>query len=126
MLRGVAGVDVVQQASPGSVTSVFMRGANSEHTKVLLDGIPMNNPADPTRRFDFGSLTVDNIERIEIVRGPQSLIYGSDAIGGVINIILKDQKNNYTLDVSDLPNGFYNVSIKSESIISRKSLVISK
>ncbi len=106
VLRGVAGVDVVQQASPGSTTSVFMRGANSEHTKVLLDGIPMNNPADPTRRFDFGSLTIDNIERIEIVRGPQSLIYGSDAIGGVINIITRRGEGPMSASVTAMGGSF--------------------
>ena len=106
VLRGIVGLDVVQQASPGSVTSVFMRGANSEHTKVLLDGIPLNNPADPTRRFDFGTLTVDNIERIEIVRGPQSLVYGSDAIGGVIHIITKRGEGPMSASVSAMGGSF--------------------
>lgn len=88
-LRTIPGVQVVQSGGPGRPTSVFLRGANSEHTKVLLDGIPLNNPADPTRRFDFSTLSLDNIERIEIVRGPQSVAYGSDAIGGVIQIVTK-------------------------------------
>jgi len=106
VLRGVVGVDVVQQANPGSITSVFMRGANSNHTKVLLDGIPLNNPADPSRSFDFGTLTVDNIERIEIVRGPQSIVYGSDAIGGVINIITKRGEGPISSSVSAMGGSF--------------------
>ncbi len=106
VLRGVVGVDVVQQANPGSITSVFMRGANSNHTKVLLDGIPLNNPADPSRSFDFGTLTVDNIERIEIVRGPQSIVYGSDAIGGVINIITKRGEGPMSASVSGMGGSF--------------------
>lgn len=106
VLRGLAGVDVVQQANPGSITSVFMRGANSNHTKVLLDGIPLNNPADPSRSFDFGTLTVDNIERIEIVRGPQSIVYGSDAIGGVIHIITKRGEGPMSASVSAMGGSF--------------------
>ncbi|MEO8164068.1 MAG: TonB-dependent receptor plug domain-containing protein, partial [Betaproteobacteria bacterium] len=106
VLKGVVGVDVVQASTPGSVTSVFMRGANSEHTKVLLDGIPLNNPANPTRAFDFGTLTVDNIERIEIVRGPQSIVYGSDAIGGVINIITKRGEGPMSAAVSGMGGSF--------------------
>jgi vitamin B12 transporter len=89
VLRQTPGLDVVQSGTPGGVTSVFLRGANSQHTKVLLDGIPLNDPSNATRLFDFSTLTTDNVEQIEIVRGPQSLLYGSDAIGGVINIITR-------------------------------------
>lgn len=89
VLRNLPGVDVVQQGGPGRVASIFLRGANSEHTKVLLDGIPINDPISPGRFFDFSTLQVDNLERIEILRGPQSVLYGSDAIGGVILIVTR-------------------------------------
>ena len=89
LLRGVNSLDVVQNGGPGGNTSVFTRGANSEHTLVLIDGIEANNPILPGRAFNFSSLSTDNIERIEILRGPQSTLYGSDAMGGVINIITR-------------------------------------
>lgn len=89
LLRHVVGVDVARSGGPGAPTSVFLRGGNSAHTKVLIDGSPVNDPSNPTRAYDFANLSTDNIERIEVVRGPQGMIYGSDALGGVINIITR-------------------------------------
>ena len=88
-LSAVPGVDVVQNGGAGKTADVFIRGANSEHTLVMIDGVEVNDPMSPGRTFDFGQLSLDNIDRIEIVRGPQSTLYGSDAMGGVINIITK-------------------------------------
>ena len=89
VLRTVPGVDVLRSGGPGQPTSVFMRGANANHTLVLVDGVEMNDPASPNAAFDFANLQTDNIERIEVLRGAASAVYGSDAIGGVINIITK-------------------------------------
>ncbi|MFQ5642591.1 MAG: TonB-dependent receptor plug domain-containing protein [Thiogranum sp.] len=85
-LRSVPGLHVVQSGGPGQQTSVFMRGTNSNHTLVLIDGIEASDPSSPNGAVDFSNLWLDNIERIEVVRGPQGTLYGSDAIGGVIQI----------------------------------------
>jgi vitamin B12 transporter len=87
VLRNVPGLTIIESGSIGTTTSVFTRGSNSNQTLVLIDGARGNNPFDG--RFDFANFLVDNIERIEVVRGSQSTLYGSDAIGGVINIITK-------------------------------------
>jgi len=89
ILRDVPGLNVVQSGGPGHLTDIFIRGSKSEHTLVMIDGVEINDPISPGRSYDFAHLTVDNIERIEIIRGPQSTLYGSDAIGGVIHIITK-------------------------------------
>jgi vitamin B12 transporter len=88
-LSTVPGLNVVPTGGPGGQTSVFMRGTNSNHTKVLVDGIDVGDPSIPNAAFDFGHLLTGDIEQIEVLRGPQSGLYGSDAIGGVISIITR-------------------------------------
>ena len=89
LLQQVPGLNVIQTGGPGSQTSVFMRGTNSNHTKVFVDGIDVSDPSNPTGAFDFSQFLTQDIDRVEVLRGPQSGLYGADAIGGVINIITK-------------------------------------
>jgi vitamin B12 transporter len=86
-LREMPGLSVVQSGAPGQLTSVFTRGLRSEHTQVLLDGVPINQGL--AGLFNFADVTTDNIDRIEIVRGPQSTLYGPRALAGVIQIFTK-------------------------------------
>ncbi len=88
-LATAPGLNIVQTGGPGGQTSVFLRGTNSNHVKVLIDGIDVADPSNPNGSFDFGQLLTGDIERIEVLRGPQSGLYGSDAIGGVISVVTK-------------------------------------
>jgi len=89
VLRDIPGLSLVQTGGPGGLTSVFIRGTNSNHTKVFIDGIDVGDPSTADGAFDFAHLLAADIERVEVLRGPQSGLYGSDAIGGVINILTK-------------------------------------
>ena len=88
VLRTVPGLNVVQTGGPGGKTSLFTRGTNSNHTKVLIDGIDANDPSQDGV-FDFGQVFTSDIAQVEVLRGPQSSLYGSDALGGVVNIVTK-------------------------------------
>ena len=74
-------------SNAGTVPSIFMRGASSGRTLILIDGVPVGDPSMISNEFDLNLVPLDQVERVEILKGAQSTIYGSDAIGGVINII---------------------------------------
>lgn len=88
-LQSVPGLNIVATGGPGGQTSIFMRGTNSNHTKVLIDGIEISDPSNVNRSADLGQLLTTDIDRIEILRGPQSGLYGADAVGGVVAIYTK-------------------------------------
>ena len=85
-LREAPGASLVQSGSFGALTSLFLRGGESRYTKVLIDGVAVNAPGG---YFDFSHLTTDNVERIEIVRGPASVLYGADAATGIVQIFTR-------------------------------------
>ena len=93
VLRDVAGVNVIQTGSMGTATSVFIRGSASNQVLVLVDGVEINSTT--TGAYDFANLTTESIERIEVLRGAGGTLYGSQAVGGVINIITREDRGRW-------------------------------
>lgn len=89
VLRDVPGLSLIQTGGMGGQTSLFLRGANANHTKVLVDGIDIADPASPNGAADISKYLSADIARVEVLRGPSSGLYGSDAIGGVVSITTK-------------------------------------
>ncbi|MGD2138292.1 MAG: TonB-dependent receptor [Gammaproteobacteria bacterium] len=88
-LQSIPSLSVVRNGGAGKLTSIFSRGTNANHTLVLIDGIEINDPANPDGRIDLSNIYIGDVERIEVLEGPQGTLYGSDAIGGVIQIFTK-------------------------------------
>ena len=87
-LQGVPGLTLLQNGAAGESSGIFMRGADAGHTLVLMNGVPINNPISTSREFDYlDQLFADDISRIEVVRGPMSTVYGTNATAGVVNIL---------------------------------------
>ncbi len=109
ILKDAPGLSVIESGSHGSLTSVFLRGAASQHLLVLINGIKVNDPTSPSGGFDFSNISPDEIQRIEIIRGPQSTLYGSEAIAGVINIITNPGINEKKISLlaEGGSNGYY-------------------
>lgn len=96
-LQLVPGATIAQNGSTGSVSSLFLRGGESRYTKILIDGVAVNQSGG---FFDFSHLTTDNVDRIEIVRGPASVLYGADAVTGVIQIFTRQGRGPLSLSAS--------------------------
>lgn len=106
VLATVPGLHVSPSGGPGGQSSVFLRGTNSGHVLVLRDGMPINDGSDQSDAFNFGIDTLSDIERIEVVRGPMAALYGSGAIGGVINLISRRGTTGAPLLQMDLSGGY--------------------
>ena len=100
LLRTVPGVTFTRNGGLGTSTSVNIRGADSDQTVALIDGVKLNDPSSPGSGFNFGNLLTGNISRIEVVRGSQSVLWGSQAIGGVINIITREPTEDLTFNAN--------------------------
>jgi vitamin B12 transporter len=90
VLKTVPGLSIAQTGAFGGVTSVSIRGASSDKTLVLIDGVPADDPSQPAGSFDFGGFDLADIERIEVLSGPQGALWGSNAIGGVISFTTRE------------------------------------
>lgn len=97
VLRSLPGVTVNRSGSRAGLTEVRIRGAESNHTLVLIDGVEVNNPVAGS--FDFSDLLADDIESIEVIRGPQSGLFGSNALGGVVNVVTRSGRGPLTLSI---------------------------
>ena len=100
VLETLPGVSINQSGAPGQQATIRIRGSEGRHVLVLIDGVRVNDPSDPNKSFNPALLNVGDVERVEVLKGAQTLLYGSDAIGGVVNIITKKgrEKDSITLN----------------------------
>ena len=114
VMRRLPGVDVGQNGGLGQKSSLFIRGTNSSHVLVLIDGIRLNQ-AGVSGSSDLSQIPISLVQKVEYIRGPRSAVYGSDAIGGVVNIITTREKNGTTLSAGLGSNGYQSYGLPSIS-----------
>ena len=114
ILQDVPGLNLARNGGPGTLSEIRLRGAEADQTLILIDGIEANDPSQSSG-FDFAHLLAESVERIEVLRGAQSALWGSDAIGGVVNIITKSGKG--------LDNPEYSVSAEYGSFSTKNGAV---
>ncbi|MGU3416455.1 TonB-dependent vitamin B12 receptor BtuB [Enterobacteriaceae bacterium C34A] len=107
VMRRLPGVDIAQNGGLGQQSSLFIRGTNSSHVLILVDGVRLNQ-AGVSGSSDLSQFPISLVQRIEYIRGPRSAVYGSDAIGGVVNIITTRDKDGTTLNAGVGSNGYQN------------------
>lgn len=105
LLAGLPGLELNRAGGPGGTATLSLRGAGEAHTLLLIDGVEQNDPIAPGRGADLATLALDRVERVEIVRGPQSALYGADAIGGVVQVITRAAAPGLRLDLHAGDNG---------------------
>lgn len=115
VLRAAPGVSVTQNGGPAGLATLRLRGAEARHSMVMIDGVRIGDPSSTGGEFDFSALAANDIERIEILRGPQSALYGSEAMGGVVNIITRKGKRDAKASVS-VEGGSYGTRAATGSV----------
>ena len=131
LLRQTPGVTVTRNGGVGTATSVNIRGAESDQTVALIDGIKLNDPSSPGGGFNFGSLLIGNIARIEVLRGAQAVLWGSQAIGGVVNLITRQPTEQLSVNARaeggwhETGQAFANVSGKSGPVTRGRARIFS-
>lgn len=118
-LKSVSGVYINQTGGPGSQAAIYIRGSEVRHVLVLIDGVKVNDPSNPDKQFNAANLSSLDIEKIEVIKGAQSVLYGSDAIGGVINIITKKGEPRQSVE---LELGFQKQISTSFSVVRDRSV----
>lgn len=122
VLRRLPGVDIAQSGGMGQNSSIFIRGTNASHVLVLIDGVRLNL-AGVSGSADLSQFPVSLVQRIEYIRGPRSAVYGSDAIGGVVNIITTREKPGTELTAGVGSNGYQNYDISTQQQLGENTRV---
>jgi vitamin B12 transporter len=115
ILARTPGVALTRNGGPGQTTSLSIRGADSDQTVVLIDGVKINDPSSPASGFDYSNLLVGDISRVEVLRGIQSVLYGSQAMGGVVNIVTADTTKAFQGD-AQIEGGSYSTGYAKAAV----------